>query len=496
MPVLAIYVPNTVQGHQNLEHAIKTRRWGFRKDRPEYSGVEPRTLVLIATGYSHSTMGNSPRKQPEQYVQGSIARIMVFRAESRVTHQNTFHWPDEVQERQVKYPHRLTLTPLYEIHNVELAKIPFELADAFRYSALTQGAGKPVLDSPFTLAIEQGQLPPEVSLSLSQWPEDLAGIGAYLARTDNSWVQTLREQAVAHAEIAHWRPVGSQHAPLPIGPGEPYVFARTPEPGSATGIRAAVGAGVFSGVSRMLLSELWEWFQFECGARSHKELRAQYATRTGAPLEAAADPEVESLLLRDVRFFSETEELAVQVEESDFVLTGGRYFDLGTLANEHPMLRAILTYFHPTADDTDDEVTQLVLTRIRGQAKLVTPRLGQGAFRAMVSEAYNHRCALTGEKVRPVLEAAHIKSFSSGGEYRMDNGLLLRSDMHTLYDRGYISFDVDRSLMVSPQLREKFGNGDWLYSRAGTPIAIPTKAVDRPNLEFLQWHRDSVFLGA
>jgi putative restriction endonuclease len=50
-----------------------------------------------------------------------------------------------------------------------------------------------------------------------------------------------------------------------------------------------------------------------------------------------------------------------------------------------------------------------------GQGVLVRPRLGQGTFRVMVTDAYEHRCAISGERVLPVLEAAHVRPYSEGG---------------------------------------------------------------------------------
>jgi len=130
----------------------------------------------------------------------------------------------------------------------------------------------------------------------------------------------------------------------------------------------------------------------------------------------------------------------------------------------------------------------------RGDPRLVVPRVGQQAFKALISDAYHHRCALTGEKVRPVLEAAHIVPVAVGGEHRVDNGLLLRSDMHTLFDRGFIAFDPKYRLRVSPALRDQFGNGDWLYEREGKAIVVPDARRQRPNAEFLDWHEREVFL--
>jgi len=61
-----------------------------------------------------------------------------------------------------------------------------------------------------------------------------------------------------------------------------------------------------------------------------------------------------------------------------------------------------------------------------GELFLAQGRLGQGAFRVLVSEAYSKRCAITGESTLPVLEAAHIRPYELAGPHRISNGMLLR----------------------------------------------------------------------
>lgn len=92
-----------------------------------------------------------------------------------------------------------------------------------------------------------------------------------------------------------------------------------------------------------------------------------------------------------------------------------------------------------------------------------------------------------------MLQAAHILPVTAGGEHRLDNGLLLRSDVHTLFDRGYLSVDPGHRLLVSPRLREDFGNGDQFYARAGQVIDMPERRADRPRSHFLERHVDEVF---
>lgn len=128
--------------------------------------------------------------------------------------------------------------------------------------------------------------------------------------------------------------------------------------------------------------------------------------------------------------------------------------------------------------------------------RLTTARLGQQAFKAMVLAAYERRCAVTGAKVAPVLQAAHIKPVGSGGEHRLDNGLLLRADVHIMFDRGYLSIDPSYRLAVSPRLRDEFGSGEQFYAMERNRIALPPRRRQRPSTEFLEWHRDTVFLAA
>jgi putative restriction endonuclease len=129
----------------------------------------------------------------------------------------------------------------------------------------------------------------------------------------------------------------------------------------------------------------------------------------------------------------------------------------------------------------------------RGDARMVIPRLGQSGFKAVVQEVYQRRCAVTGHKIVPTLQAAHILPVAKGGQHRIDNGLLLRSDVHTMFDRGYIGIDTEFRLQVSPRLRDDFGNGDEFYSKEGAEITLPLKAIERPSQTFLTWHLQNTF---
>jgi putative restriction endonuclease len=129
-----------------------------------------------------------------------------------------------------------------------------------------------------------------------------------------------------------------------------------------------------------------------------------------------------------------------------------------------------------------------------GREYLRRARLGQGAFRVLVTEAYDRRCAISGERTLPVLEAAHIKSYKKDGPHQISNGMLLRSDLHILFDDGYLTVNDDLRVVVSRRIKEQFENGRDYYRFHGQPVAVLPKSLDeRPAPDFLHWHQENVF---
>ena len=130
-----------------------------------------------------------------------------------------------------------------------------------------------------------------------------------------------------------------------------------------------------------------------------------------------------------------------------------------------------------------------------GSEQVVRPRLGQGTFRFAVERAYG-KCAVTREHSLPALEAAHITPFTEGGPHELANGLLLRADVHRLFDRGYVTVTPDYRFRVSPRLEHEFHNGRVYYQLEGRRLWLPERPEDRPDPERLARHNDAVFRGA
>lgn len=121
------------------------------------------------------------------------------------------------------------------------------------------------------------------------------------------------------------------------------------------------------------------------------------------------------------------------------------------------------------------------------ELRAVVIRQGQPVFRAALMEAYEGRCAVTGCSAVDVLEAAHIVPYKGKHSQRTDNGLLLRADIHTLFDLGRLWLDESMAVRIADSLR----NTEY-EALEGRPIRQPTRAADRPQAEHLAHHRSII----
>lgn len=103
----------------------------------------------------------------------------------------------------------------------------------------------------------------------------------------------------------------------------------------------------------------------------------------------------------------------------------------------------------------------------------ILARRGQPRFRNNLLEAYDATCCVTKSKVVELLEAAHIDPHSDGGDYSLENGLLLRSDIHTLFDQYLLAFDEYQRLILSKKLR----NSEYKHLHQNQRLVSPRPSV-------------------
>jgi len=307
----------------------------------------------------------------------------------------------------------------------------------------------------------------------------------YIYPTDHRWFNYLRARSPLD-EVNFWQPGGGA-AFTKLVPGELFLF-RLKSP-----INRIAGGGLFTHGSVYPLNAAWDAFGDKNGVGSYEQFFdyiAGYRRRFGEELRD--DSPIGCIILQNPFFLPEPEWIPVPADYPLNLVQGKRYPSNAPTATallewaQDVLRRNAVAVSEPTSDF-------VVESPMYSQPVLSRRRLGQGAFRVLVSDTYQRRCAVTGERTMPVLEAAHIKPVSRGGEHRLDNGLLLRSDLHRLFDLGYLTIVPPGKLHVSPKLKETWMNGRIYYDLDGSELRLPSDERSRPSTQFLEWHNDSVF---
>lgn len=171
------------------------------------------------------------------------------------------------------------------------------------------------------------------------------------------------------------------------------------------------------------------------GVRWLQEARTRIAQYRRAAIASNEDPVIGCIIIAEPFFLPEDMWIPVPSDFALNIVSGKGY---STTEEAGRRLWAAITERLRLLAASRAEVGVATIAAIESQRYggpvPVRPRLGQGAFRVVVTDAYGRRCAVTRERTLPVLEAAHIKPYSEGGIHDLPNGLLLRSDLHRLFD--------------------------------------------------------------
>jgi putative restriction endonuclease len=313
-------------------------------------------------------------------------------------------------------------------------------------------------------------------------------VKAFIGVTDNDWFRFLRSQSGID-EVNFWQPSGGTQFRA-LTPGQPFLFKlHYPE-------NFIVGGGFFAHFSLVPARLAWESFDIKNGAPDFDQMWMRIARYRRGYLDPHSDPVVGCIILVDPFFFDDSDWIKAPADFSanivrgkgyDLAVSPGRELWAEVLARRSMPQQSVLAA--PPGRDA-----KLAEQPVYGSPALVKQRLGQGSFRVLVTDLYRRRCAVTGERALPVLQAAHIQPVSQDGRHRTSNGLLLRSDVHTLFDRGYVTITPDRRFQVSRRLKTDFNNGEEYRKFAGKELWVPASAEDQPDPQLLEWHADTVFL--
>lgn len=307
----------------------------------------------------------------------------------------------------------------------------------------------------------------------------------YLGVTDNRWYSFLAQQN--REDVNFWKPGGNTGFNV-LKSGGAFLFKlRAPQ-------NAIAGIGFFSSFTALSLNIAWDVFGEGNGCSSLQRLQSMIL-----PLRKEKDnlnPTIGCIVLTNPIFFKKEDWISVPEDWSAGIVQGKSYStdtEIGQRlwSNVEHLLQK---YLYQVSDEGKSQLILEEPDAIYGKSVLTKVRLGQGAFRILVTDAYNRKCAISGERTLPVLESAHIKPYAKSGPHFISNALLLRSDLHKLFDSGYLTITKDLKVEVSKRIKEEFENGREYYRFHGSELYnLPNRVMDMPKNTFIEWHNDNIF---
>jgi putative restriction endonuclease len=302
----------------------------------------------------------------------------------------------------------------------------------------------------------------------------------FLGVTHRPWFDFLA--ARAPDEVNFWQPSGTG-AFKALQPGDLFLFKLKGADGRIA------GGGVFSHASLAPVSLAWAAFGEKNGNPSLADMRATISKlRRDGSSNGRHDPVIGCRILTEPFFWPADMWMPVPDGWHPNIVVGKGYDTgdaIGAKLWGSVQDRLAATPAAPVPANGDRY----------GAPVMMRQRLGQGAFRLAVTDGYNRRCAVSGEKTLPILDAAHIRSYAEGGEHSVANGLLLRTDIHRLFDLGYVTITKRRQFAVSERLKSDFDNGVHYYAMQGQQLSLPASGYAPPSEEVLRWHRENRYLG-
>jgi len=298
-----------------------------------------------------------------------------------------------------------------------------------------------------------------------------------IAITDQQWFEFLRSEQY-QGLVNFWTPTPWNPKELQSG-DRVYFMLKSP-------IREIGGYGEFAWYRNMTLSRAWDEFGRGNGVNSRDELIASadgYVKKNSKLVDKIdLNSEIGCFALEHVVCWGKEGYMTPETYGASFgkQVVKYKYFD------SDPFVLSSATS-GPSEPPTDFE----------SQAGRFSPRAvttakdrqGQPEFRAALLKNYDGKCCVTRETSEEVLEAAHIEPYVNRKSNHPRNGLLLRRDIHKLFDEGLLAVDGDGKVLVSSRV----GPDSKYPQLAGTRVRLPVNPAFRPSLNTLAEHRRSKF---
>jgi putative restriction endonuclease len=304
----------------------------------------------------------------------------------------------------------------------------------------------------------------------------------YIGNTDHDWFEFLASSG-PHEQVNFWQP-SRQHFKA-IDEGGFFLFRRKAP------INLIGGFGVLASAGTVTIRQAWRDLGQTNGTTSLEDFLDR--VRKYRKTENIDDLyQIGFKIIVQPMFLPEEQWFSLPSDWSPNIVTGKGYSsasDEGARLHDEVMKRL--------SAENSNERAKALFGGLQDQpqagysalgARAV--RIGQSAFRLCVLGAYGGACALTQTNVQLALEAAHITPFSESPNHSVQNGILLRRDLHALFDAHLISVSDQYCAMVSNRLKSQVVEGDPYLLLEGRKIRLPQHLCHWPCRGALAMHRD------
>lgn len=294
-----------------------------------------------------------------------------------------------------------------------------------------------------------------------------------IAPTDNTWFETLRQNEL-NSFVNFWTPTPWKITGLSKG-SRFYFMLKSP-------IRKCAGFGNFFAYEEMSINQAWKEFGKRNGCESKEELRRKitlYLEKNSKqnPKEEGDDYKIGCIVLSNCEFWENGEYLNIE----DFNISFPKEVVKLKYFYEDDLIKNSLSL----PEKKDFELVSAA--REKFENVTTTKRDGQARFKRKMLETYSNKCCISGEETPELLEAAHIQPYINKSSNHIQNGLLLRKDLHTLFDNGLLNISQLYKIRLSPQIKSKY-----YLDFEGKSLSLPLEERNYPSKQALKL-RENMF---
>lgn len=291
-----------------------------------------------------------------------------------------------------------------------------------------------------------------------------------ISNTDNNWFEFLRN-AQLNSSVNFWNP--TPWRVRSINKGEKWFFMlKSP-------IRKIGGFGEFVEYKELTPSDAWNEF----GHRNGFEVKDEFVSAIQQYLNKHSEAH------RGIPINIETYKIGCVVLTNCQFWDSDRYISPEDFNIKFPpqiVKFKVFKGYEPDLFHISNTIGFNLLNEPREDYRsLLKQRRGQGEFKGKILKAYNNKCCISGEACPELLEAAHIQPYSSINSNHVQNGILLRVDLHRLYDNGLIFIDKDYIVHISSRIKTAM-----YHMFNGVQIMLPKDMDCYPLKESLELRRN------